>query len=409
MADPIRLAYLVSEYPAVSHTFILREIKQLRTMNFDIRVASINRPAQSAARMTEAERCEAEGAFYVKNAGVPAIVRTHLTTFARTPLAYLRGLLFSIWLGGLDLRRVIFGIFYFAEAVMIGQWMESLKVKHLHVHFANAALTVALIASRIFPIDFSFTMHGPDEFYDAPGFFLKEKIAAASLVCCIGYFARSQLMRLAPPSDWGKLAVAPLGVDPRIFAARETRQRPAQLELVCVGRLVQAKGQHVLLDAVAGLVRDGRKIRLRLVGDGPDRPSLKQAAQAAGLDAIVIFEGAVNQDEILKIYREADIFVLASFAEGLPVVLMEAMAMEVPCISTYVAGIPELIRNEVDGILVMPSDDRALAAAIERLMLDPDLRARLGVAGRQRVMEKYDLNSNVARLAQLFTSRFRNA
>lgn len=153
MADPIRLAYLVSEYPAVSHTFILREIKQLRTMNFDIRVASINRPAQSAARMTEAERCEAEGAFYVKNAGVPAIVRTHLTTFARTPLAYLRGLLFSIWLGGLDLRRVIFGIFYFAEAVMIGQWMESLKVKHLHVHFANAALTVALIASRIFPID----------------------------------------------------------------------------------------------------------------------------------------------------------------------------------------------------------------------------------------------------------------
>jgi glycosyltransferase involved in cell wall biosynthesis len=195
-------------------------------------------------------------------------------------------------------------------------------------------------------------------------------------------------------------------VDLSIFAARKSRPQPAIFEVVCVGRLVPAKGQHVLMDAVGSLVRSGHKLRLRLVGDGPDRPSLERAA--ALLDGVVTFEGSVNQDKVLQIYRDADIFALASFAEGIPVVLMEAMAMEVPCISTYVAGIPELIRSEVDGILVMPSDDRALAAAIERLILDPDLRARLAAAGRQRVMQKYDLNCNVARLAQLFSSQLHN-
>jgi glycosyltransferase involved in cell wall biosynthesis len=394
---------VTSEYPAVSETFVVREIRQLRAMNFDIKVASINRPAHSLARMTEAEREEVRGTFYVKVAGLGAILRAHLSTLARTPVAYLRGLVFAIRLGGLDLRRILFGIFYFGEAVVIGQWMQSLKARQLHVHFANAASTVVLIASRTFPIDFSFTMHGPDELYDVPGFFLKEKIAAASMVCCIGYFARSQLMRLAAPADWGKLKVVPLGIDPSIFVARKSRPRPATLEVVCVGRLVPAKGQHILLDAVATLVRSGHKLRLRFVGDGPDRPSLERAA--AQLDDVVIFEGAVNQDRVVGIYRDADIFVLASFAEGIPVVLMEAMAMEVPCISTYVAGIPELIRNEIDGILVMPSDDRALAAAIERLILDPDLRTRLGAAGRKRVMQKYDLNCNVAHLAQLFSNR----
>jgi glycosyltransferase involved in cell wall biosynthesis len=357
--------------------------------------------------MTETERLEVSGTFYVKSAGLAAIARAHLSTFARTPLAYLRGLVFAIGLGGLDLRRILFGIFYFGEAVVIGRWMESLELRHLHAHFANAASTVALIARRIFPIDFSFTMHGPDELYDIPGFFLQEKIKAASLVCCIGYFARSQLMRLVPPHEWGKLEVSPLGVDLSIFTPRKARPQPASLEVVCVGRLVPAKGQHVLLEAVANLVRAGHQLRLRLVGDGPDRPSLERAA--AQLDGAVIFEGSVNQDKVLQIYGDADIFVLASFAEGIPVVLMEAMAMEIPCISTYVAGIPELIRSEVDGILVMPSDDRALAAAIERLIIDPDLRARLGAAARKRVMQKYDLNCNVARLAQLLSNRLHNA
>ena len=141
------------------------------------------------------------------------------------------------------------------------------------------------------------------------------------------------------------------------------------------------------------------------MGDGPDREGLERAIAAANLGRHVVLEGSANQDRIRDYYRQADIFVLASFAEGIPVVLMEAMAMEIPCVSTFVAGIPELIRNDIDGILVPPSDDRALASAIKRLIDDSALRRRLGVAARRRVMDKYNLDRNIEVLAQIFTDR----
>jgi glycosyltransferase involved in cell wall biosynthesis len=403
MTNSVRLAYLVSEYPAVSHTFILREVSTLRAMNFHIKVASINAPRRPEA-MTEDERREVAATFYIKRAGFAVIAGAHLTTLVRRPLAYLSGLLFAIALGSADLKRILFGIFYFGEAIVLGRWIEAENLKHVHVHFANPASTVALIATRVFPISFSLTVHGPDEFYDSARMLLREKIAAASLICCIGYFARSQLMKLSPPADWSKLEVAPLGVNAEIFIPAR-RPISDNFEILCVGRLVPAKGQHVLLEAFAELIRHGHKARLHFVGDGPDRASLEQAAHAAGLHESVSFAGAVNQDQILKLYRAADVFALASFAEGIPVVLMEAMAMEVPCISTFVAGIPELIINERDGLLVMPSDVGALAEALERLLLDPEMRRRFGAAGRRRVLEKYDLNRNVERLAQIYAKR----
>ncbi len=405
MASQIRLAYLLSEYPALSHTFVLREVKRLRAMNFDIRVASINSPKRPPAEMTAEEREEAATTFYVKRAGARGALIAHLNLIARRPAAYMRGLWSALRLGGTDLRRVVFSIFYFVEAVILGRWMESLQVQHLHVHFANQAATVGLIASRVFPIGFSITVHGPDEFFDAPGCLLKEKIARASFICCIGYFARSQLMRLAPPSQWSKLEVAPLGVDTSVFTPRPLRPAAAPFEILCVGRLVPAKGQHVLLGAVDYLVKAKRSVRLRLVGDGPDRESLAREAVNRGLGPHVIFEGGVNHDRIREFYAAADAFVLASFAEGVPTVLMEAMAMGIACVATFVNGIPELIRNEVDGILVAPADDRALSRAIERLIDDPELRGRLGDAGRRRVVDEYNLDRNAARLAQIFASR----
>jgi colanic acid/amylovoran biosynthesis glycosyltransferase len=405
MSDAIRIAYLVSEYPAVSHTFILREIKELRARNFDLRVASINRPAHAPSRMTPDERAEADHTFYVKEASPGAIARAHLAAFKRSPRNYLLGLWFAARLGGADLKRILFGLFYFVEAVMIGEWMAADGRQHLHVHFANAASTVALIASRVFPLRFSLTMHGPDEFYDVSHFLLREKIEAAAFICCIGHFARSQLMRCSPPAAWDKLEIAPLGINPAIFAGAEPPSNPDSFEILCVGRLTPAKGQHVLLEACADLLRSGRRLRLRFVGDGPDRLSLERAAQSACVGRQIIFEGAVNQDQVIEMYRTADLFVLASFAEGIPVVLMEAMAMAIPCISTFVAGIPELIRNEVDGLLVMPADTEALKAAIVRLMDDVDLRWRLGAAGRQRVLDKYNLDRNAERLGQIFMRR----
>jgi len=399
---PVRIAYLVSEYPGLSHTFVLREVRQLRAMSFDIRVASINSP-RPADDMADEERAEVAATFYVKRAGALGAATAHLEVFARRPAAYFKGLLFALTLGGSDLRRIAFAVFYFVEAVMLGRWMESQGLRHLHVHFATAASTVGLIASRVFPIGFSFTVHGPDEFYDAAGYRLEEKTAGASFVICIGYFARSQMMKLSPVGEWRKFEVATLGVDPEVFAPMTISDPAAQrFEILSVGRLVPAKGQHVLIAAVDRLVKAGRNLHLRLVGIGPDRDSLEREVARRGLCDRVSFAGAVNQDHIRDFYGDADAFVLASFAEGVPVVLMEAMAMEVACIATAIAGIPELIRNGIDGMLVAPSDERALADAIDCLITDTAMRRRLGAAGRQRVIERYNLNRNVARLARIF-------
>ena len=403
--QPIRMAYLVSEYPAVSHTFILREVQRLRRANFEIHTASINLTDHPLSGMTAEEQAEAAGTFYVKREGIHGAIKAHTKVLLSTPASYLMGFCFALSLGGSDLRRLALAVCYFVEAVILGRWMESRGLRHLHVHFANAASTVGLIASRTFPIEFSLTVHGPDEFYDAPGLRLAEKMAGASFACCIGQFARSQLMKVSPAVEWSKFEVGPLGVDPRLFMPRPFRCRPDTIEILCVGRLVPGKGQYILLSAIERLVKSYANVRLRLVGDGPDREGLERAIASKGLGRYVTLEGSVNQDRIRDYYRQADIFVLPSFAEGIPVVLMEAMAMEVPCISTFVAGIPELVRNEIDGILIPPSDEQELALSIGRLIDDPNLRRRLGAAGRQRVIEKYDLDQNVARLAEIFADR----
>jgi len=401
----VRLAYLVSEYPAVSHTFILREVRRLRTMNLDVRVASINSPRQTAGEMSADDRDEAATTFYIKRAGVVAAFRAHLRAIARKPAAYLRGLIFALSLGGTDLRQLLYSIFYFTEALILGNWMEAHGLRHVHAHFANAASTVGLVTSRTFATGFSFTVHGPDEFYDVRGQRLSEKLEGASFVFCIGQFARSQLMKSSAVRNWSKIVVAPLGVDLKVFAKRPFRPAAEPFRILCVGRLVPAKGQHILIAATDRLMKGGRSVSLRFVGDGPDRVSLEREVECRKLGGHVFFEGNVNQDRIAQFYQEADVFALASFAEGIPVVLMEAMAMEIPCVSTEVAGIPELIRDGVDGLLVMPSDDRALAEAIGKLIDDQALRQRLGEAGRCRVMEKYDLDKNVERLKRLFIAR----
>lgn len=391
-----KIAYLLSRYPAVSHTFIFNEIRALRNLGFHIATASINACDRPFTKLPELEQGEYASTFYVKPSGWPKALRAVISSLVRHPIGTLRGLGYAMSLGRHPKR-----LFYFVEALMIGIWMEEKGLNHLHVHFGMAAASVAMITAEIFPITYSITIHGPDEFYEVSNCYLAEKITTARFICCIGSFARSQLMKLCPHSEWHKIKVVPLGVDPLTFVPRRKMQIDA-FEILCVGRLVPAKGQHVLLSAVRNLSRENRAVRLRLLGDGPDRPVLEQRVVAEGLSDHVVFEGAVNQDRIPEFLKEADAFVLASFAEGIPVALMEAMASEIPCLSTVIAGIPELIRDGIDGLLVSPSDEQALTAALRRLMDDPELRRRLGTAGRQRVIERFNLEKNVKALAEVY-------
>jgi glycosyltransferase involved in cell wall biosynthesis len=389
--------------------WLLREVLLLRKMGLRIDVAAVNAPDRPMDKMTVDEATEAKNAYHLKSHGLLGAAKAHLLALLKHPVGYMKGLRLVASLGGLDIKSLAFNFMYFTEGLMVGVWMERIGLCHLHVHLASQGATVGLYVQRVFGFGLSITAHGPDEFYDASGQYLAQKVAAADFICCISYFARSQLMRLSPYVHWHKLVVARLGVDAMVFAPRPSRIAPEPFEILCVGRLTPSKGQHLLISAMERLTEQGRSVRLRFVGDGPDATSLREQAAKLENPEAVVFEGAVNQDRIRELYRMADAFCIPSFAEGIPVVLMEAMAMEIPCVSTHITGIPELIRNGVDGLLVAPSDLDGLIAALSSLMDDAELRERLGKSGRQRVVEHYDLNRSVQTLAGIFAVRVTRA
>jgi colanic acid/amylovoran biosynthesis glycosyltransferase len=396
-----RLVYLLSIFPGVSHTFFLNEIRELREQGFNVEVASINEPNVSGSSMTTAEAEEMEKTFYVKSSGAMKAIWIAAKTLFRRPEVFVRGLSAAIRLGRWDLRASVYAMFYFVEALIVGDWMRSRGSSHLHVHFCGPVATVGMLASIAWRFPFSLTVHGPDEFYDVQNVYLRQKLENAKFVFCISEFCRSQLMRLVDPEHWEKMHIVRLGVDPNVFQpTRRGLRSDETLQLLCVGRLVPSKGQLILLQACRLLLSQGYDFQVRLVGAGPDRALLQSYAVDNNIPAL--FEGARSSEEIRQMLGRADIFALASFAEGVPVALMEAMAMEVPCISTCVAGIPELIRDDVDGLLVPASSTEALALALKRLLDDPHLRRKFGAAGRRRVQEVYELRQNARFLGNLF-------
>jgi colanic acid/amylovoran biosynthesis glycosyltransferase len=394
-SKPLRIAYLLSQYPAVNHVFMLREVRLLRQLGFEIHVASIRDPDREPAAMTATEREEARSTYYVKSAGLFRVIAAHLHMLAARPSSYIRALFGS-------LRAGAGGLFYFVEAVVVGHWMNANRLSHLHTHYVS---TVGRIVARILPATLSVTFHGPAEFQDPNGFRLADKIEASRFACAISQYGLSQLMYAADYRQWQKLELTPLGVDLNAFHPRPFRPSPLPFQIVSVGRLAPVKGQHLLVEAIAALAKDGRQVRLRLAGDGPDRTALQQHADRRGLAEQVVFEGNLNQDALKELYRESDALVLASFAEGLPVVLMEAMAMEVPCVAPWVNGIPEIITHERDGFLVPPGNAPALASAIGRLMDDTELRRTLGQNARLKIADKFNLQRNTDHLADVFRRR----
>jgi colanic acid/amylovoran biosynthesis glycosyltransferase len=398
-----KIIYLVSHYPAFNHTYILREVRELRKLGWDIDVASIRPDTRPISQLTAEEQEERSRTWSVTTRGVSGALHAHLVSLTMQTRSYFRGLMWAVRLGGLNFVNIVRNWIYFTEALIVGQWMQRRGLTHIHIHFAS---TVGLLIAKTFPITISITVHGPAEFADAASFHLREKIEAAEFICAISEYGHGELMKSCDSNQWGKLETVPLGIDPNTFAPiRRSLAGRSSFDVVSVGRLSPEKAQHVLIDAVASLVNDGRQVRLRLVGDGPDRPALEKHIVASGLSGIVRLDGVLNQDQLKALYQESDIFALASLAEGVPVVLMEAMAMGIPCVATRITGIPELIENGQDGLLVPPSDVLQLSTAIAQLMDDPVLRERIAKAGRSKVIEKYNLSKNVALLAEVFERR----
>ena len=403
LARPI--AYLSSEYPGISHTFIFREICALRQQDIIVKTASILTPGNTAI-MTPEEQADAANTLYIKDCGLAKLVVAHAALKLTAFFPYMRMFSYALSLWSNGPVSLFKAMAYFAEAGVLVHWMRRESIRHVHVHFANPAATVALIGAASGLIEFSLSVHGPDEFYNINQDLIPEKVRKAAFARCISYYCRSQLERLTEYKDWGKFHIVRCGVDLTKYAPRPDPNN-AVAQILCVGRLVPAKGQHLLVKACHALKERGVAFHLTLVGAGPDRDSLEALATSLGIKDAVTFTGPVGQGDIHAYYDKADIFALPSFAEGLPVVLMEAMAKGIPCVTTSITGIPELVHDGENGLLVAASDWEGLAERLQQLIKDPALRRRLGMAAREIVERDYDVWRNCDGMGEVFRQSFR--
>lgn len=409
-AESPRVAYVVGRYPAVSHAFVTREVQALRAAGATVETISVHR-AGDADALSALDRAERERTYALLPVRLGELARANLRAL-RAPRAYLAALRGAVSAGQPGVRGRVWALFYFLEGMLIWRHCERRRVRHLHVHHLNQASDATMVAVAYAnargsgaPWSWSFTMHGPNELYDVSRFRLAAKAESAAAVACISEFARSQVMAFGPEERWERFEVVHCGLDPTEFDPDQVvADRPADgaFRILCVGRLVPFKGQALLLDSVAELRRRGIDARLSLVGEGPSRPRLERRAAGLGLDGAVEFAGAVGQDEIRSRYAAADAFCLPSFAEGVPVVLMEAMAMRLPVVTSRIMGIAELVDDGVGGILLPPGRGDLLTEALARLARDPDLRRRLGESGRQKVAAEFDVRESGRRLARIF-------
>lgn len=393
----MRIAYLTGEYPRATDTFIQREVAALRALGIEVETCSIRRTGAEHL-VGEEQRAEAARTFHV----LPAVANPLKMALAelsalRHPGRYLRALALAWRTAPRGVKGRLYNLIYFAEAVVLAHHLRRRRVAHLHNHIAKSSCTVAMLASEISGIPYSFTLHGPDIFFAPEHWRLDEKIARARFVACISEFCRSQAMLWSAQRHWGKLRIVHCGVEPERYRAGERDGT----QLMFVGRLSAVKGVPVLLEAFAQARAARPDLQLTLVGDGPDRAALEAEAAGRGLTEAVSFTGYRSQAEVAGMLAQHDVLVLPSFAEGVPVVLMEAAAAAMPVIATAVGGVGELVRHDDTGLMVPPGDSAALSAAILRLMGDAEARARMGAAGRALVEEEFTAPVEAARLARL--------
>ena len=398
------IAVLMTHFPRIDETFILREINELERQGQPVVVVPLVRVA--ARVVHEEAKPWMRRALFTPLVN-RAIVASNLRTLVRDPLRYLRVLLTiilrTVWRPSTLVRSVAL----FPKAVHLARVLPSMGIRHVHAHFASHAATAAWVISSLTDISYSFTVHGPDVFVHR--YLLRDKLAGAKFVRCISVFNKAFLTGLYPEITRGKLEVVRTGVDPEVYdeASRAARKHTA-LQVLSVAALSSHRGFPVLIDACARLIKAGFDIECRIVGEGRLRVVTEQWIASHGLSDRVRLLGALPQHEVTRLMGEADLFVFPSIIavdgqmDGIPVSLMEAMAAGKPVVGSAISGIPELVRHEINGLLVDAAYPQRIEAAIRRLVEDPALRARLGDAGRQTVRQQFDVRRTTAALIALF-------
>ena len=394
----MKIAYLVNQYPKVSHSFIRREILALERQGFEILRVALR--GWDGALPDEEDRRERGRTRYVLRQGVAALLLPLLASLVRSPTRFFSALGLALRMSRQSDRPLPYHVIYFAEACRIVAWLTEFGAEHLHAHFGTNSAEIAMLAHVLGGPPYSFTVHGPDEFIKPMG--LEQKIHRAAFVVAISDFGRSQLYMRSRYPDWPRIEVVHCGVEKGFYEGAATPV-PEAPRLVCVGRLCEAKGQLLLVEAAARLAVRGIPFELVLAGDGPLRGELQALIQRLGLDQQVRITGWISSAQVRSEILGARGLVLPSFAEGLPVVIMEAMALCRAVLTTYVAGIPELVLQGETGWLFPAGSLDGLAKAMEECLSKPveELQA-MGSAAHRRVIARHSIETEAAKLGKLF-------
>ncbi|MDO6522974.1 glycosyltransferase [Shimia thalassica] len=384
-----RIAYLTGEYPRATDTFIQREVAALRALGHEVKTCSIRR-TDTDHHVGPEQRAEAQATFHVLAAAKNPfhLIRCHAAALVAGPARYFRALGLALRTSPPGLKALLYQLFYFLEAAVLTRHLHQNRIDHLHNHIAKSSCTVAMVTSEMSGIPYSFTLHGPDIFFAPDHWRLDKKIETASFVACISHFCRAQAMAFSDPSHWEKLHIVHCGVDPARYDFSEPA--PETGELLFVGRLAGVKGVPLLLEVMAEIRKDIPAMRLTLAGDGPERTAIENRARDLGLSDIVTFLGYQSQEAVADLLKQSDMLVLPSFAEGVPVVLMEAMAARRPVVTTRIAGIPELVEEGISGRVVAAGDKAGLKEAITEILSAPETARAMGLAGRGKVVSEFN-------------------
>jgi glycosyltransferase involved in cell wall biosynthesis len=384
------IAYLTSQYPALSHTFIRREIAALRALGLRIAPFSV-RPSTGGWE---------EDVPAILGRSRTAVLAAALRASLARPGSALRSLRLTIAHREAGLRGLVWAMFHWVEALALARMLIDEGARHLHVHFANSGAKIGMLAANYCRLPFSFTLHGISETDPPAGALLPGKLERASFVACASWFMRAQAMRVSDPRHWERFHLVRCGVTLPDRAALPPPPTAIR-HIVSVGRLSAEKGFPLLVKAMGELRKQSCDARLTIIGDGPLRTALEAEIARQDLRDKVKLTGALPEDETLAQIAAADAFVLSSLMEGLPVVLMEAMAACKPVIAPTVAGIPELVKDGRTGLTFDPGSAADLARAMKTLLSDAALASRLGKAGRARIEEEFAIERAVRPLAAL--------
>ncbi|WP_297341865.1 glycosyltransferase [Pseudophaeobacter sp.] len=396
----MKVAYVLNSYPQPSHSFIRREIQALERQG--IAVLRLAMRPGSAPLVDPGDQAEAAQTEYVLHRGLLPLLLAFLRQALAAPAVFLRAMALAIRLGRVSQAGVLRHLIYLAEACYVAARCRAEGVDHMHAHFGTNATAVALLAQALGGPGYSFTTHGPEEF-DAPvALSLGEKINRARFAVAISSFGKSQLSRWADFAVWDRLKVVHCGIEPARFETPAPLPE-GSLRLAAIGRFVEQKGQMVLIRAMAEVVQTHPQVHLALIGDGEMRADLEAAIAAAGLQNNVTLTGWLSEAGVRAELAASHALVMPSFAEGLPMVVMEAMAAARPVLATYIAGTPELVLPGKTGWLVPAGDAQILAAAIAELAQVPAAQmASLGAAARERVLERHDSDIEAGKLDDMF-------